>query len=207
MQENQETYWFFLLCILPSCWTLISWTLIFCQLILLAMIHSTEVILKIQTNFSSRRNQENDFRFFFFFWLHLAACRILVPPPGIKPVPLAVEACSLNCWTTREVPENDFYPYSKCSLKGMTEKKSDEIQIGQVSQTGIQILDCYLFPSGGSSYSPFLCQHIDMTWQELITCGTDFCCSILELRYHLVNDKMNRKKGVGEYINLPLHKT
>ena len=89
----------------------------------------------------------------------------------------------------------------------MTEKKSDEIQIGQVSQTGIQILDCYLFPSGGSSYSPFLCQHIDMTWQELITCGTDFCCSILELRYHLVNDKMNRKKGVGEYINLPLHKT
>ena len=29
----------------------------------------------------------------------------LVPQPGIVPVPPAVEAQSLNCWTTREVPE------------------------------------------------------------------------------------------------------
>ena len=33
------------------------------------------------------------------------ACGILVPQPGIKPVPLAMEAQSLNHWTTREVPE------------------------------------------------------------------------------------------------------
>ena len=34
----------------------------------------------------------------------VVACRILVPQPGIKPVPPAVEAWSLNHWTAREVP-------------------------------------------------------------------------------------------------------
>ena len=29
---------------------------------------------------------------FLFFWLHSMACRILVPQPGIKLVPLAVKA-------------------------------------------------------------------------------------------------------------------
>ena len=38
----------------------------------------------------------------FFFWPH--ACGILVPRPGIEPVSLALEARSLNHWTTREVP-------------------------------------------------------------------------------------------------------
>ena len=32
------------------------------------------------------------------------ACRILVPQPGIEPVPPAVEVWSLNHWTTKEVP-------------------------------------------------------------------------------------------------------
>ena len=32
------------------------------------------------------------------------ACGILVPPPGIEPMPTAVEAWSLNHWTAREVP-------------------------------------------------------------------------------------------------------
>ena len=40
---------------------------------------------------------------FFCFWLCNTACRILVPRPGIKPTPPAVEAQSLNHWTTREV--------------------------------------------------------------------------------------------------------
>ena len=31
-------------------------------------------------------------------------CRILVPQPGIKPMPPAMRAQSLNHWTTREVP-------------------------------------------------------------------------------------------------------
>ena len=51
--------------------------------------------------------------FFFFFgllvWPHCAACGILVPQPGIEPVPPAVEAQSLNHWTAREVQVNIFF--------------------------------------------------------------------------------------------------
>ena len=36
-----------------------------------------------------------------FFWLHLAACGVLVPRPGIETVPFAVEAQSPNHRTTR----------------------------------------------------------------------------------------------------------
>ena len=39
----------------------------------------------------------------FFFLLHHAACGILVPWPGIEPMPPALQAWSLNHWTTREV--------------------------------------------------------------------------------------------------------
>ena len=42
---------------------------------------------------------------FFFFWPRCAACGILVPQPGIEPVPPAVEVWSPDHWTTREVPE------------------------------------------------------------------------------------------------------
>ena len=42
---------------------------------------------------------------FFFFWLCHAACGILVPRPGIKPVSPALGAWSLNHWTAREVPK------------------------------------------------------------------------------------------------------
>ena len=42
-----------------------------------------------------------DFDFFcLFVWPPCAACGILVPQPGIEPVPPAVEARSLNHWTT-----------------------------------------------------------------------------------------------------------
>ena len=40
----------------------------------------------------------------FLFSFGCAACGILVPWPGIKPVPFALEAQSLNHWTTREIP-------------------------------------------------------------------------------------------------------
>ena len=40
---------------------------------------------------------------FFFFWLHCMAYGILVPGPGIEPVSPAVDARSLNHWTTKEV--------------------------------------------------------------------------------------------------------
>ena len=41
--------------------------------------------------------------FLFFFLAANAACRILVPQPGIKPVPPTMEVQSLNHWTAREV--------------------------------------------------------------------------------------------------------
>ena len=48
-----------------------------------------------------------NFQFFkkllFFFWPHHVACGILVPQPGIKPVPPALGVQSLNHWTSREV--------------------------------------------------------------------------------------------------------
>ena len=47
--------------------------------------------------------------FLLFIWLRCAACGTLVPQPGVKPVPPAVEAWSLNHWTTREVPEHYFF--------------------------------------------------------------------------------------------------
>ena len=37
-------------------------------------------------------------------WPHHVACRTLVPRPGIKPVPPAVEMWSPNHWTAREFP-------------------------------------------------------------------------------------------------------
>ena len=39
----------------------------------------------------------------FFFFLHHTACGILLPWPGIEPVPPAWEVWSLNHWATREV--------------------------------------------------------------------------------------------------------
>ena len=44
------------------------------------------------------------FNFYFFFWSHCTACRILVPRPGIEPRPTAVKVLSPNHWTTREFP-------------------------------------------------------------------------------------------------------
>ena len=41
--------------------------------------------------------------FYLFFWSCRVACGILVPQPGIKPVPPALEAQSVNHWTTKGV--------------------------------------------------------------------------------------------------------
>ena len=55
-----------------------------------------------------RAARQSFFFFLFFFWPHCEACGILVPRPTIEPGPPAVEAWSLNCWTTREVPRGSF---------------------------------------------------------------------------------------------------
>ena len=56
--------------------------------------------------------QQTWFKLGFWFWVfggepHRAACGILVPRPGIEPIPPAAEAQILNHWTpwtTRDVP-------------------------------------------------------------------------------------------------------
>ena len=44
------------------------------------------------------------FSFFFFFLPHHAACKILVPQPGIEPVPPEIVVRSFNHWMASEVP-------------------------------------------------------------------------------------------------------
>ena len=43
------------------------------------------------------------------FFVSWAPYRILVTQPGIKPMPSALGAWSLNHWTAREVPLNQKY--------------------------------------------------------------------------------------------------
>ena len=51
------------------------------------------------------------------------ACRILVAQPGIEAMPSAVEAQSLNFWTTREFPKMHFLgTVSLESLVGLSVK-------------------------------------------------------------------------------------
>ena len=45
------------------------------------------------------------------------ACRMLVPRPGIKPSPAAVEAQNLNHWTARKVPEKGLSSLSPNMMK------------------------------------------------------------------------------------------
>ena len=53
----------------------------------------------------------------FLFCLSYEASGILVPQPGIKPVPTALEARNLNHWTTRKslnsllCPQNSPHPH------------------------------------------------------------------------------------------------
>ena len=47
--------------------------------------------------------------FYFYFWLFCTACRTLVPWPGIKPWPKAVEVQNPTHWITRQLPCNTFY--------------------------------------------------------------------------------------------------
>lgn len=51
-------------------------------------------------------NKRGCFYFLYFLlWPRHTAYRILLPRPGIDPVPPAVEVQSLNHWTSKEVPE------------------------------------------------------------------------------------------------------
>ena len=80
--------------------------------------------------------------FFLFSLLCHAACGILVPLSGIEPVPLAVEARSCDCWTTKEVP--GFF----CSRAGQllllwTHSRPSAVLVWEL------ISLCLSFPPGG----------------------------------------------------------
>ena len=52
------------------------------------------------------------------------ACGVLVPQPGIKPTPPAVEVWSPNHWTTRQVPvcvilDHYFSPFEFCMIAAL----------------------------------------------------------------------------------------
>ena len=51
---------------------------------------------------------------------------ILVPRPGIEPVPPALEAWSLNLWITGEVCQQCFEPALIVLILGMRKLKEDE---------------------------------------------------------------------------------
>ena len=53
------------------------------------------------------------FRIFLFFFFGLPVCGILIPPPGVEPVPLALEGQSPNHWTTRKFPTSEFLKWQK----------------------------------------------------------------------------------------------
>ena len=55
----------------------------------------------------------------FFFWIVLLCfgpnalqCGVLVPRPGIEPVPHALGVWSLNHWTAREVPCLHYFEFT-----------------------------------------------------------------------------------------------
>ena len=52
----------------------------------------------------------------FVFWLCCTACGILLPRPGIEPVPPAVEVQSPNHWTAREFPCNFWLDTWQCDF-------------------------------------------------------------------------------------------
>ena len=65
-------------------------------------------------------NINDDNFLFYILYFGLAACGILVPGPGIKPAPPAVEMQSLNHWTTREVPSMDVQSRGEILMRSRT---------------------------------------------------------------------------------------
>ena len=55
-------------------------------------------------SYKSSHYSTTEFTVTFFFFFLATSCCILVPWPGIEPMPSAVKAWILNHWTAREVP-------------------------------------------------------------------------------------------------------
>ena len=80
------------------------------------------------------------------FWLHCTACGILVPQSGIQPTSLAMEAPSLNHWTTRDVPKGEFLrvvspPSERCSWPPVARERAETAELrGGVRKACAQLL-------------------------------------------------------------------
>ena len=95
---------------------------------------------------------------FFFFWQRHAACRILVPQPGIKPVPSTMEVQSPNHRTAREFL-CPFFDWVVCFLD--TELHGPVIHLGDealVSHVIIYFVSHgkYFLPSVGCLFVLFM---------------------------------------------------
>ena len=99
----------------------------------------SSVLLCWQSSYSSKVMKP--IKKYIFIWLHwvlVAACGDIVPWPRIKPGPPALGMCSLNHWTTREVPRDHFWLVDAPALRimyangnnlGLKEMKVTEIWV------------------------------------------------------------------------------
>ena len=70
---------------------------------------SPALLHKTNTEMHHQRTSIMNHCHIFLFWLCCGACRILVPRPGIEPVPPAVEVWGPNHWTTGNFPPVTFW--------------------------------------------------------------------------------------------------
>ena len=83
-----------------------------CRVVSFLTLLSQFLSFKLPENVSKKYSLQRPHRrlcilmFFCPLWSCSIVCGLLVPPPGIKPAPRAVEARSLNHWTAREAPQS-----------------------------------------------------------------------------------------------------
>ena len=117
--------------------------------------------------------------FFFFFCPYHEACWILVPQPGIEPVPPAVEAWSLSHWAASEVPCGWCFLYPKKSLLTLSLKRYSSVFTSK-NVIGIKV---YFFLY---EYSVVLASFVKKTFLSPLSCSgalvenqlTDYVCAI-----------------------------
>ena len=126
-----------------------------------------------------------NYRFFllwlvlFFFLPYHEACWILVPQPGVEPVPPAVEAWSLSHWTASRVPCGWCFLYPKKSLLTLSIKRYSFVFTSK-SVIGIKV---YFFLY---EYSVVLASFVKKTLLSPLSCSgalvenqlTDDVCAI-----------------------------
>ena len=114
--------------------------------------------------------------FYFNFLAWCAACRILVPWPGIEPAHLAEEAWSLNHWTAMEVP---------LFWEGLFKWKNSNFPAGLIY---------YVFPFFGSSL-----------WMEFQTHWQGLFLETIGKRKKKINTHLKAEMGRSDSRHLDCH--